>query len=139
MSKKILRIEFDFAISLIGISSTAKDYRLCWFLNKSLPFEFSRVEDLLLEIDEEEEAYFSRFQTRMPNLDTELFLLANKSHNGYLIPENKETDFFIISTEILPTAEQKNLLKTINKIEVVQSAYLIDPQTLKSKDNLMFF
>lgn len=139
MTKKILRMEYDYSFSLIGISSNAKDYRLCWHINKVQCYEFSRKDDIILESDFLEELYFSKFRAYIPHLDVELFLVSNKSGANLLIPESKESDFFLLGTEELPKAEFQELLRALNSIESVQTAYAIDPATLKSRDNLMFF
>ena len=46
MSKLSLNFEEDYSFLLIGISCHAKDYRLCWELNKLLNFDFARADDL---------------------------------------------------------------------------------------------
>ncbi len=139
MSKKILRVDYNFDISVIGISSSVRDYRLCWFINNALPLRFNRIDDLLIYSDFGEESYHSCFKFSMLNSETDLYLLSNKSGNSYIIPESKQTDFFIISTEILSDEDQKDFIQLLNKIEIVQSSYPIDPYSLKSKENLLFF
>lgn len=139
MSKKILRIDYNFEFSVIGISSSVRDYRLCWFINNALPLKFSRIGDLLIYSEFGEESYHSCFKFKMVNSETDLYLLSNKSGNAYIIPERKETDFFIISTEYLNDDDQKEFIQLLNKIDIVQSSYPIDPNSLKSKENLLFF
>lgn len=139
MSKKILRIDYNFEISVIGISSTARDYRLCWFINNSLPIKFVRIDDLLIYSDFGEESYHSCYKFSMINSETDLYLLTNKSGNSFILPEIKETDFIIVSTESLSDEDQRDFLQLLNKIEVVITAYSIDPYSLKSKENLLFF
>lgn len=139
MSKKILKIEFSFDFTLIGISSSAKDYRLTWFMNNELDLEFVRTEDLEMELENEQVGYFPIYHFLYENSETELYLVTNKGINGFLIPENKETDYFIVSNMKLADSEEKELVAKINRIEVVQAAYSLNPETLKSKENLLFF
>ena len=139
MNKKILRIDYNFEISVIGISSTTRDYRLCWFINNSLPVKFVRIDDLLIYSDFGEESYHSCYKFSMVNSETDLYLLTNKSSNSYILPEIKETDFIIVSTESLSDEDQREFIQLLNKIEVVMTAYSIDPYSLKSKENLLFF
>lgn len=72
-------------------------------------------------------------------MEIDLYLLSNKSTVSYILPENKESDYLIISTESMSEDELKDLTKKLNKIEIIQTAYIIDPYSLKSKENLMFF
>jgi hypothetical protein len=139
LTKKILRIDYNYDISIIGISSAARDYRLCWFINNQLPLKFIRIDDLLIYSDFGEESHHSCFRFSLENSETDLYLLSNKSGNSYLVPEMKESDYFIISTENLLEEDVKDLISLLNKIAVIQTAYSIDPYSLKSKENLFFF
>jgi hypothetical protein len=139
LSKKILRVDYNHDISIIGISSASRDYRLCWFINNHLPVKFIRIDDLLIYSDFGEESYHSCYKYSHENTENELYFLSNKSGNSYLVPEMKESDYFILSTESLLSEDQKELIQMLNKIDVVQTAYPIDPYSLKSKENLFFF
>ncbi len=139
MSKKILRIDYNYEISVIGISSSARDYRLCWFINNALPVKFARIDDLLIYSDFGEESYHPCFKFSIDNSETDLYLLSNKSGNSFILPEIKETDFLIISTESLSDEDQREFIQLLNRIEVVITSYPIDPYSLKSKENLLFF
>lgn len=138
MSKKILRIEYDFDFSVIGISSQLKDYRLCWFINHALELEFSRQDDLDLLLENGSTSYFSCYHHTFENLETEFYLVSNKGTAGLFIPENKETDFILMANQRLSHAEEKKLVQLLNRLPDVQAAYLIDAETLKSKENLLF-
>jgi hypothetical protein len=139
LSKKILRVEYDFDFTLIGISSSVRDYRLCWYINKHLPLRFQRDIDLSIYNEFGNESYHSCFKFSIENLETDLYLLSNKSGTEYIIPESKESDFFIVSTDALNVEEEKAILSGLNKIEVIQAAFLLDPNSFKSKENLLFF
>lgn len=139
MSKKILRVEYDFDFTLIGISSSARDYRLCWYINKFMPLRFYRDIDLTIYSEFGNESYHSCFKYSIENLETDLYILSNKSGSEYILPESKESDFLLLSTEALNYEEEKLILNGLNKIEVVQTAFLLDPNSFKSKENLLFF
>ncbi len=139
MSKKILRVEYDFDFTLIGISSSVRDYRLCWYINKHLPLRFHRDADLTIYSEIGIESYHSCFKYTLENIETDLYLLSNKSGTEYIIPESKESDFFIVSTEALNSEEEKAIVNGLNKIEVVQAAFMLDANSFKSKENLLFF
>ncbi len=139
MSKKILKVSFDFDITLIGISSSLKDYRLCWFINKHLPLKFERIQDLEIYSDFGEVSFHSCFKFSYDNIETDLYIISNKNGPGYIIPESKETDYFMLSTESLNSEEEKAILNGLKKIDTIQSAYLLDPYSFKSRENLLFF
>lgn len=139
MSKKILRVEYDFDFTLIGISSSVRDYRLCWYINKYLPLRFHRDTDLTIYNEIGNESYHSCFKYTLENIETDLYLLTNRSGTEYIIPESKESDYFIVSTEALNSEEEKAIVNGLNKIEVVQAAFMLDANSFKSKENLLFF
>lgn len=85
------------------------------------------------------ESYHSCFKYSIENLETDLYLLTNKSGTEFIIPESKETDFFLLSTEALSSEEEKAIVNGLNKIDVVQTAFLLDPNAFKNKENLIFF
>ena len=56
----------------------------------------------------------------------------------YLIPELKKVDYFLKIQSDFDNLETKMLVNQINQIKQIISAYQIVPETLKSKDNLIF-
>lgn len=139
MSKKILRVEYDFDFTLIGISSSIRDYRLCWYINKNLPFRFQRDTDITIFNEFGNESYHSCFKYSIENLEVDLYILGNKSGLEYILPESKESDFLFLSTETLNYEEEKLILNGLNKIETVQTAFMLDPNSFRNKENLLFF
>ena len=57
---------------------------------------------------------------------------------AYLIPEMKQVDYFLKITSEMEYIEDSLLIANIQKIEQVISAYNLDVNTLKSKNNLIF-
>lgn len=124
---------------LVAITAPLKDYRLCYKLNKELNIDFSRIEDLELSFSEEEEpTYFSCYHYQQSQTETDFFLLSNKGTDGFLIPEMKQTDFFILIRNYLDKTDLKEMIACINRIPEVLVAAELDPKKLKSKENLIF-
>lgn len=138
MNKKILRINYDFDFTLIGIITPARVYRLCWLLNRRLKMDLAREEDLLLKKAGEEELYFPKYYYYIEESETDFYLLANKGNEGFLIPEQKEIDFFMLIYNLPGGKEAGTLTKKIRGIPEVQSAFLVEAAALRSKENLLF-
>lgn len=137
MAKVVLKWqEEDFDFDLLAISAHLKDYRLCWLLNSSLGLDLQRDADYELK-NEAGTALFSFFSFTDEENDVSIYLLANRSENGMLIPEKKQTDYFLlIKNDLGETyADLSSKIKTLPNILVVQA---VDPNTLKSKNNLLF-
>lgn len=97
-----------------------------------------REEDLVLKNEQEEEMYFPKYYFFIEESETDFYLLGNKGTDGYLIPEQKEIDFFMLIHNIPDKAAAAVLVKKIKPIEDVQGAFMLDARQLRSKENLLF-
>ena len=140
--------------SLIGIHSTLEDFKLAYLLNKNLNTRFYKAKEDLEFVREKKKASFSIYNYENTKYDFDWFLIANSYRREnqtvsnellltsetktYLIPEKKKVDFFL---KICGESEYDFVMKTINSIKSIENiitAYLIDKNTLKSKDFLIF-
>ena len=140
--------------SLIGIHSTLEDYKLAYLINKKLNTRFFKAKEDLQFTREKKKASFSIYNYENTKYDFDWFLIANSYRREnqtvsnellltsetktYLITENKKVDFFL---KICGESEYDFVMKTINSIKSIENiitAYLIDKNTLKSKDFLIF-
>ena len=67
---------------------------------------------------------------------TEYYLLSNRGSMGYLVPEEKLSDYFLVIKGLIN--DEKEILKKLNQIKLVLKAYSINVEELKSKRNLIF-
>jgi hypothetical protein len=95
LSRKNLKFEIDFDFILIAVTCSLKDYRICYLINKYLNFNFTRTEDLELDIGVAGRAVlFSLFHFNWETTETDFYFIANKGSDGYLVPEMREADYF---------------------------------------------
>jgi hypothetical protein len=137
MSKLLLNLEEDYSFLLIGISCHTKDYRLCWELNKLLNFDLIRTNDLEISNKKKEIDTYSFYEFIDDENYIDYYLISNRASNAYLIPEQKTVDFFLMIKGNLPQQEQQTLLNKINSLSLVLTSFTIDPNQLKSKQNLL--
>jgi hypothetical protein len=140
MAKTILKLDDDdqFDFILIGIACQHKDYRLCHELNTTLETGFVRENDFeIFNGKRMEKVTFSfyRFKTEE---DDRYYLLSNKSRQGYLIPEQKQIDYFLIIRENVKRLNESALINRLKEMKVVLGVFRIDPMKLKSRENLLF-
>ncbi len=133
MSKFVLDVIEEYDFTLIGISCHSKDYRLCWELNKTLNIELERTTDYQLE-----KASFSFYEYIDEDNFLEHYFIANRGDNGFLIPEQKTVDFLLITKGNVSDSLTDDFTCKINAISVVLTSFNIDPNKLKSKQNLLF-
>jgi len=123
------------AVVIIGISSTMKDYRLSWFLNKELSLKLFKQKDLDICSDASKKKFSFYVYEESENLISYYFISNRNQESEILLQEQKKIDFFLI---IIGTkATTGNLLSKIKNIPNVQTAFLINTNTIKSFSNLM--
>ena len=157
MKRQLLSIDYDFDFYLIGINCVLKDYRLCFEINRKLNLKLKRVDEMVIikekiqeknnQKDTLEESFFEgeHFIPSFSNfacLDekTELMykVVSNKCQSILLIPEQKAADYFLRISGEGPIRDKKATLSKVQEIPIVLAAFEIDPNKLKSKNNMLF-
>ncbi len=137
MSKLVLSLEEDYDFLLIGISCHTKDYRLCWELNKLLNFDLIRTDDLEISTKNKKINNYSFYEYIDEENYLEYYLISNRGNDAYLIPEQKTVDFFLMIKGNLPQQRLQILIQKINSLSLVLTSFTINPNQLKSKQNLI--
>ncbi|MFI5204053.1 MAG: IPExxxVDY family protein [Flavobacteriales bacterium] len=140
MAKFVLDNDFDYELLLIGISSHARDYRVCWSLNSTMRLNLSRI-DKGLKMPASKNADPNEFTLfEYEDEETRIFysLIANKNKNAYLIPELKHADYLLMLRNNI-TIDIPNLLERVRSCDQVLTAFEIQTEELKSRDNLIYF
>lgn len=151
MAKTKLLLEYDYDFLLIGIISPYPDYKLSWSLNKTLEIDLQREEDMVLPsmegkdkgltlgFDEQVEIpTFAFFKYDNEDLHLMYTLVANHSKSALLIKEEQRVDFFLIIGGSYDEIDIEQLLQQVKSDKHVITAFEIDPNRLKSKQNLLF-
>lgn len=138
MAKLTLDFEeaFELDFLLIGIACHIKDYRLAYCINKALDWDLRRTDDLDLFV-KNEQALFSMYEYQVEEDLKSYHLISNRSDKGLLIPERKESDFFIQLYGEFTDEQFTHIKKEIQKIKFVLTSFEIDPSKLKSGNNLL--
>ncbi|PTX60597.1 hypothetical protein C8N46_106243 [Kordia periserrulae] len=148
----------DDTYTLIAIHCSAEDYRLAYLLNSNLNLRLARKEE---DLDYNYmEASFSIYEWNDEKNFVKWNLVANTSKkeveqvasagslfseqtgkrtvSKYLIPEQKRVDYFVKISSENHVKSPKIILSNINAIAEVITAYIVDANQLKSKNNLIF-
>ena len=155
--KLLLDDFYDASFSLIAIHCRLEDYRLAYLLNKHLNSSLVRLpqdldykyfdanysiygwEDqqnqmtwnLISNVCKKEEA---SLQSSGSLFNTDQTVLKTY----HLLPEFKKVDFFIKITTDEEMVDENELIKKLQVIPQLITSYSIDPENIKSKDNLIF-
>ncbi|AMC11441.1 hypothetical protein Lupro_09265 [Lutibacter profundi] len=150
---QLLTLDLEDDYLLIGIHSTEEDYRLAYLLNKHLETKLIHYKH---HLDfKNSDAQFPLFEFNDENNFMSYYLINNKyiqvvktkneglfegdySTISYLIPEKKKIDYFLKIKGCNQSNFVKKLVDKLNNINQIITAYAIDPNTLKSKNHLIF-
>ncbi len=148
--RKLKHIEIEDDFKLIGIHCQLEGYKLAFNLNKFVRISLENF-DYKIIIDNVECA-FEMFKHKSETYNTKIYLFSNKSFgniqpyepnlfdninsNVYLIDEKRNIDFFLKIEG--GSFNYTSLMNKIHEIPMVQSCYLVNLKSQKSKYNLIF-
>ena len=149
-------IDYD----LIAIHSSLEDYRLAYFINQRFPVTLSKSKEQIGFTVSEGEASMPKFEYDDPINDILWTLIPNKhemtirkksvtrnlfegtdveiSTKVYLLPELKKVDYFLKIDNAGSTISIDHAMKNLKSIPRISTVYEIIPDTIKSKNNLIF-
>ncbi|MGB5262941.1 MAG: IPExxxVDY family protein [Lutimonas sp.] len=155
---KILSIDFEYDhdYTLLGIHTPLEDFRLAFLINDKLELKLRKYkEDLDLYLKNEKSSFSiyifddthkmmtwslitNKNITKETSISQSGNLFDDPPIQSYLIPEKKQVDFFLKMDSQLAYEETKELINKIKTINQIVTLYTIDPNDLKSRDNLIF-
>ena len=154
--------EFDeIDYHLIAIHTSLEDYRLAYFINQKLPINLGKNKNEIQINIKEGETKFSRFyyhevekgiswnliqnkneviQQKNDTIQNNLFSNINMevSTKVYLLPEFKKADYFLKIENLEDDLNVTHIQALLNTIDNISTAYTIETNKIKSKNNLIF-
>ena len=149
---KIIGDFYEDSFTLIALHSSLEDYAMVYAINMYLKSSFKRTskdleisEHLSFPLFEWQDEQNDRYWTLMTNTSTikenlvreDLFQNEPSFTKHHLVPEYKEVDYFI-KIEHDDDLIDTSLVKTLLTIPKMITAYAVDADKLKSKNNLIF-
>ena len=142
MSKNRLTSDDYFDFDLLGIVSTVKEYKLVWHINQVTGFELIKQNDLSIEFSSNQRIHVSNFEYRTDFVHIQLLknrLVARSSSSyQYLIDELKQFDYLLKYKDETEQTTIKDVLSLLKSSVVIEYAAVLSPETIKSRDNLIF-
>jgi hypothetical protein len=125
---------------LIGIMAPAKDYQLCWNLNRALGFNFRANNELEICLESKQKKfYFTVFEFEEPTKTVWHYIFNNHYKAEFLLPELKNVDYiWMLKGDFYQQSEVRLLMDQIREVPSVQLVTLLKPDELKNKRNLIF-
>lgn len=119
--KKILKLDDSFSKPeeiVLLITSTNKDYRMAYFLNKYLKFDFSRRSNLQssTKLKEQETPEYAVFSCEDKEKDLSWLLVSNKHPLGNLLKKTGNIDYLLIARGTTEEVDENTVLSKLRKI-----------------------
>lgn len=158
LSHKLVLEEVEEDYHLLAIHTSLEEFKMAFLLNKHLQISFKRARVDLDFNHGEVQALYPLYHFKDPAHYRAYYLIRNKYKGPvkrivssgslffeeelspqitYLIPEYKDVDFFLKIDEDLDLKKQQEILSLIASIANVVTTYIVDPNRLKSKNNLI--
>lgn len=158
--KLVLDAVVDQPFKLVAIHCSVEEYKLAFLLNKHLDLRLSRARNDVDLYIRSVRAVFALYKYRDQQKYCDYYLISNKckgqstrttagfgslfgeeemaSETTYLLPEFNKVDFFLKIEEESEFVSEALLLDRIKEIPQIATAYSIETNKIKSKDNLIF-
>lgn len=105
-------------------------------MNEYLQWDLKKKEDYTILNDGVEQC-FSCFMYPIEEEEVFYYLLGNRGANGFLVPERKDVDYFLIVEGLMEKSRKDKIIESIKNLNGVLAAVNIDPSSLRSKQNLL--
>ena len=123
--------ELDFTV--LAINSHTKAYKLCWSINSSMQLNFEKDIDHNIKGD----LWFSRYNY-VSDEGIKYDLLANRSKKGYLVPNQKSINYFLIIKNDSWKNDKIDFMSKLRSMPDVLLAFEVDIENLKYIDRFIF-
>lgn len=136
MARLKLELEPDPEVSVIGISSHVKDYRLCWSINRVLEIELTKRRQGIEEMQNGRPAVFSAFDHMDEELRVSCTLVNNHGSEGVLLRDLRQADYFlVVDNDWKESAE--DILQKLRSAEFVLTAFPLNFAQLRDGHKLL--
>lgn len=139
MAKYTLTLEDDFNFDLIGICSHQQDYRIAWAINSALELHLTKSDTPFMVSGKKGAVLSSHSMYEFEDEQNGVvyYLIQNKNDGKLLLPECAQIDYFIVVREA-GVIDVDKFLESIKDITAVLTAFIYEPETLKSANRLIF-
>ncbi len=140
MKAQKLIFEYDYDFMVVGLVSSVKEFKLAWYINKSLGI--SLCKSLELEYDFLKNSKISISNFTFETEYSSFRLLKNRSvafintTKPYLLPDLKNYDYFALLQGEFAAYYHDNV-KKLKEIPIIEMVRLLELEKIKDKENLL--
>ncbi len=130
----------DFSeVTLIGITTSLKDYRLAYFINKETNLNLERLDDLPV-FDEKSKQLnnFSFYRWYDDDQRVSYYIISNEHPNGRMISTFQQADYFLIVKGKTNDSNLKQLQSILRSIPSVTFVFNADINKIKELTGILY-
>ena len=131
-TKHILEIPYELDYIVLGINSHAKEYKLCWSVNKTLQLDLEKTDT------NNNKEWISGYTYNDSSSKTEYTLFVNQIREGYLLPKRKNINYFLKIKNPLWEQEKLEFIKKLKEIPEVLLIFELDTKETENIENKLF-
>jgi hypothetical protein len=137
--KYTLTIDYEIDFDLIGICSHHSDYRLAWSINEKIGLNLAKCDEDYVLTDKKGEAVSNHSMYNFEDEENRLtyYLIKNKHHGKFLIPEKPSIDYFLFLHDNI-AIELDELMNDLKSVPSILGVYEFDPVEIGSAENIVF-
>lgn len=138
MKKQTLTLDIQPEFYLLALVTPYRYYKIGYFLNKHLQIDLVLQEPLAIQSRETHQLlHFHLYEYYEPLEQMTYQLIANKGEGGALIPELKRVDYFLVLEGEFADQQLQAIEKYLAKLSFIHAIYQIQPEHLRSWQNLL--
>jgi hypothetical protein len=118
--------------TLVGLSCSDNDYRVCWDLNNLLGLKLSRIDNLVVARLKGKNNEFGLYNYNDEGNSLRYYLIPNKGSNGLISESYKKIDFFIIICGTISAAKTEKIITSLKNSQIISAAFLLPAQIVKA-------
>lgn len=142
MKKLRLTSDYNFDFDLLGITSSVKDYKLTWAINKHLQVKFARQQDHQITIQNKNFSYVYFFDEPVPEVRLRLFsnkpVIHKTGTKTLLVPEAPHFDFIFMREGDSQSFSVKTLQDLLKEVPVIEYLSAMDLSKVKHLEHFVF-
>ena len=124
-------------LSILGISSAEKAYKLCWELNEGYNYQLKSTQAHQVYLKNQSVIEFPLFVDQESEEEVNYYFLSNHSNGNTLSQQYHPVDYFFIVRGELEQKQLQLLKQQLSDIQHVQMVVPIDPEKIKHKERFI--
>lgn len=125
-------------LSIIGIASQLKDYRLAFFLNRDTHLNLSNIDDIPVYFEKEELLIkFPIYSCFEADQRLNYYLIGNNFDRMKMVMAYKQADYLLFLKGQISHERITSLISSIRTIKEIQLVFAIDKDKIKNLEGIM--